>query len=391
VAAALMSQCSEAEKARVAAETTLAEARKNLEEQKQALEQARSELSNIFKALANDALRGNSDEFLKLAREVFEKLMKQASGELGQRQVAIQALVEPLNKSLASIQEELVRVDTQVEVLARSNQELRAETGSLVTSLRQPQIKGKWGELTLRRLVELAGMAEHVDFVEQVSVETESGRLQPDMVVHVAGGLQIIVDAKVPLHSFLKAVNIRTQEEYHEAMEEHARLVRSHVLKLASKSYWEQFKTAPKFVVLYLPGESFFSAALEKDHSLIEYAIEKNVILASPTTLLALLRSVAAGWRVEQLARNAEEISEIGKQLHERIRVFVEHMNRIGAALDTANKAYNSAVGSLEQKLIPGGRKFKELGVQTTAEIPDAEPTETSLRSLAAGGEEGEG
>ena len=294
-----------------------------------------------------------------------------------------------LTESLAAIQQELVRVDTQVGALQQSSESLRAETGSLVTSLRQPQIKGKWGELTLRRAVELAGMSPHVDFVEQQSLDTEDGRLRPDLIVHLPGGVEIVVDAKAPLHAFLNAVTIRTQDEYHKAMEDHARLVREHVNRLASKPYRNQFERTPKFIVLFLPGEAFFSAALQKDPTLIEDAIERDVIPASPTTLIALLRSVAEGWRAEQLAENAAQISALGRELHDRIRIFVEHLARIGSALDTANKAYNNAVGSLEQRVLPGARKFKELGVQATAELPDVEPTSVSVRQLAAGVSDG--
>ncbi|MBI1750953.1 MAG: DNA recombination protein RmuC [Acidobacteria bacterium] len=377
----------EEQRGRVAAETSLKEAAKNLEEQRKAIEEVRAKMAETFEALSATALKSSSQEFLKLAGMTFEKLKAEASGDLSKKEQAFQNLVEPITKTLSAMQQELVRVDTQVEALAKSSQELRAETGSLVTSLRQPQIKGKWGELTLRRAVELAGMSPHVDFVEQQTLETEDGRLRPDLIVHLPGGTQIVVDAKVPLHAFLEAVTIRTQSEYHAAMDNHARLVRAHIGQLASKAYWNQFERAPKFVVLFLPGESFFSAALEKDHTLIEDAMEKNVILASPTTLIALLRSVAAGWRAEQLAENAAQISELGKELHDRIRVFVEHLGKVGSALDAANKAYNNAVGSLEQRVLPGARKFRELGVQATAEIADVEPTGVAVRQLAASNE----
>jgi DNA recombination protein RmuC len=380
----------EEQRARVAAETSLKEAARNLEEQRQAIEEVRAEMSKTFDSLAGAALKNSTEEFLKLAGVRFDSLKKEASGELSQREQAIQGMVKPLAESMAAIQKELSRVDTQVGALEKSSQELRAETGSLVTSLRQPQIKGKWGELTLRRAVELAGMSPHVDFVEQQSLETEAGRLRPDLIVHLPGGVEIVVDAKAPLHAFLNAVSIRTQEEYHKAMEDHARLVREHVNRLASKPYRAQFEHTPKFVVLFLPGEAFFSAALQKDPTLIEDAIEKDVIPASPTTLIALLRSVAEGWRAEQLAENAAQISELGRDLHDRIRVFVEHLAKVGNALEAANKAYNNAVGSFEQRVLPGARKFRELGVQATAELPDVEPTGVAVRQLSASSNENE-
>ncbi len=389
-AEAARKRAEEEQRGRVAAETALKEAARNLDEQRQAIEDVRAKMAETFQALSHSALKSSTEEFLKLAGVTFDSLKKEAAGELSQREQAIQGMVKPLAESLTAIKEELVRVDTQVGALAQSSQDLRAETGSLVTSLRQPQIKGKWGELTLRRAVELAGMSPHVDFVEQQSLATEEGRLRPDLIVHLPGGVEIVVDAKAPLHAFLNAVSIRTQEEYHKAMEDHARLVRDHVNRLASKPYRSQFEHTPKFVVLFLPGEGFFSAALQKDPTLIEDAIEKDVIPASPTTLIALLRSVAEGWRAEQLAENAAQISALGRDLHDRIRIFVEHLSRVGNALDAANKAYNNAVGSLEQRVLPGARKFRELGVQATAELPDVEPTGVSVRQLAATATDGE-
>lgn len=375
----------EAQDGRVAAETALKEAAKNLDEQRQAIEDVRAQMTESFQALSAATLKSTTEEFLKLAGVRFDSLKKDAASELTQKEQAIQSMVKPLADSLTAIKEELVRVDTQVGALAQSSQDLRAETGSLVTSLRKPHIKGKWGELTLRRTVELAGMSPHVDFEEQTTTRTDDGTSQrPDLVINLPGGGQIVVDSKAPMDAFLDAVTIRTQDEYHAAMENHARVVRAHVNKLASKAYWNQFENTPKFVVLFLPGESFFSAALEMDRTLIEDAMEKNVILASPTTLIALLLSVAAGWRAEQLAENAAQISELGRDLYDRIRVFVEHLAKVGNALEAASKAYNNAVGSLEQRVMPGARKFRELGVQATAELPDVEPASVSVRQLAA-------
>jgi len=375
----------EEQRGRVAAETSLIEAAKNLEEQRKAIEEVRAEMSNTFDALASAALKSSTEEFLKLAGVRFDSLKKEATGELTQREQAIQGMVKPLAESMAAIQKELSRVDTQVGALAQSSQELRAETGSLVTSLRQPQTKGKWGELTLRRTVELAGMTQHVDFVEQESVETEEGRtLRPDMVVKLVGNRSILVDAKVPLHAYWKIDSIRNQDEYHEVLKEHAKLVRNHVNNLAKKNYGGEFADATDFVVLFLPGESFFSAALQKDPELIADAMEKRVVLASPTTLIALLRAISYGWRQSELAENAQRISDIGKDLYERIRVFAEHLVRVGKSLDNVNRAFGEAVGSYQQKLEPGARKFRELGVQATAELPDVEPTGVSVRQLAS-------
>jgi DNA recombination protein RmuC len=374
----------EEQRGRVAAETSLKEAAKNLEEQRKAIEEVRAEMSNTFDALASAALKSSTEEFLKLAGVRFDSLKKEATGELTQREQAIQSMVKPLAESMAAIQQELVRVDTQVGALAQSSQELRQETGSLVTSLRQPQVKGKWGELTLRRTVELAGMTQHVDFVEQETVQTDEGPLRPDMVVKLVGGRCILVDAKAPLHAYLKIDSIRSQDEYNQILVEHAKLVRNHVNHLAKSNYGGQYAGAIDRVVLFLPGESFFSAAVQKDPDLMADAIEKQIILASPTILIALLLAISYGWRQAELAENAQRISEIGKDLYDRIRVFVEHLAKVGSAIEAANKAYNNAVGSLEQRVLPGARKFRELGVQATAELPDVEPTGVAVRQLAA-------
>lgn len=374
----------EEQRGRVAAETALNEAAKNLAEQRRAIEDVRAKMAETFEALSHSALKSSTEEFLKLAGVKFDSLKKEATSELSQREQAIQTMVKPLADSLSAIKEELVRVDTQVGALQQSSESLRAETGSLVTSLRQPQIKGKWGELTLRRAVELAGMSMHVDFVEQQSLETEDGRLRPDMVVKLVGNRNILVDAKAPLHAYWKIDSIRNQDEYHEVLKEHARLVRNHVNHLAKKNYGGEFADATDFVVLFLPGESFFSAALQKDPELIADAMERRVVVASPTTLIALLRAIAYGWRQAELAENAQRISEIGKDLYERIRVFAEHLVRLGRSLDNVNRAYHEVVGSFENKLLPGARKFKELGVQATADLPDVEPTSVSVRQLAA-------
>lgn len=380
---------------RAAAESDLAGQRANLEEQRNLLEQAEAHLKDAFQALASKALEASSQQFLDLARTKFESLQKEATGELAKRHVAIEGLVKPLGEALGKLEGHLTQAEasrqdaygelrTSVQQLLVTNKELRQETGSLVSSLRQPQVKGRWGELTLRRAVELAGMSPHCDFVLQEFADTEDGRLRPDLIVHLPGGANVVVDAKVPLHGFLKVASAQSEAERREGMTEHARLVRAHVAQLSSKEYWKQFEPTPEFVVLFVPGESFFSAALEQDSTLLEDAIADHVVLASPTNLIALLRAVAYGWRQEHVAKNAQEISDLGKELYERIVTFLEHLSEVRSGLDKANKSFNSAVGSLETRLTSTARKLKEKGVQTSAEILEVGQTETSLRALSA-------
>lgn len=379
---------------RTRAETEKENTRASLDEQRRLLADAENTLKDTFDASAAKALERSSQQFLELARASFAGLQKEATGELGKREEAIKGLVTPLADTLKTLQDRLTKDDAtrredygslteQLRQLSTTSEDLRKETGSLVTSLRQPQIKGKWGELLLRRALELAGMSPHCDFTEQQTMEVDDGRRQrPDVYVNLPGGGIIVIDAKVPQGAFLNALSARTQDEYRAAMEEHARLVRTHVTQLSSRKYWEQFPQSPEFVVLFLPAESFFSAALEQDKTLIEDAMDKRVVLASPTTLLALLRAVAHGWRQEQLAENAREISDLGKELYDRVSVFAAYMNNIRTGLEAANHSFNDAVGSLEKRLLPGARKLKEKGIQAVKEIPDLEPTETSLRTL---------
>lgn len=380
--------------ARASAETAHAKAQENLAEQKRQFEEARAKLVETFQAAASQVLAENNSRFLELARTRLDSLQKEAAGDLSQRQTAISGIVEPMKQALESLRQHVAQVESsrqkaygelsaQVQQLSETGRALREETGSLVTSLRQPQIKGKWGELTLRRAAELTGMSPHCDFEEQVSAEGEEGRLRPDMVVHVPGGGKIIVDAKVPLHAFLTAVQAKTADDYRAAMGEHARLVKKHIQDLSGKKYAEQFEEAVRFVVLFLPGESFFSAAVEQDRELLEYANDRKVILASPTTFLALLHAVAQGWQQEKLAENAREIAERGKDLHERLLKFLEYLEDVRAGLDRANAAYNKAVGSLESRLLPAARKFQALAAPGSEEVPALAPVETLPRQIS--------
>jgi DNA recombination protein RmuC len=381
------------QKLRATAEKDALAQRENLAEQRRLLDDAQTKLKEAFQSLAGEALQASSRQFIDLAKARFDSLQKEAEGDLEQRKVAIQGMVDPLGKALNELRAEVGRVESarqeaygglraEVQLLVTTSKELRQETGGLVSSLKQPQIKGKWGELTLRRAVELSGMSPHCDFVEQQSVDTEEGRLRPDLVVHLPGGTQIVIDAKVPLHAFLTALSAQSDAEHRAAMVQHAALVRDHITRLSAKEYWKQFEPTPEFVVLFVPGESFFSAALEQDRTLIEDAIDKKVVLASPTTLIALLRAIAYGWKQQLVAENAERIKDLGKQLYDRMVTFAEHLQEVAKGLERANKAYNSAVASFDNRLMPSVRKFKEMGVGSSAEVPELEPIETSPRPL---------
>jgi DNA recombination protein RmuC len=391
-ARASQARIEEEQKLRATAEKDAQAQRDNLLEQRRLLDEAQQKLRDAFQALAGDALKASSDQFMELAKAKFDALQKEAEGDLEHRKQAIQSLVNPLESALKDLRTEVSRVESarqeaygslrsEVQLLATTNKELREETGTLVNSLKQPQVKGKWGELTLRRVVELAGMSPHCDFVEQQSVDTEEGRLRPDLIVSLPGGSQIVVDVKVPLHAFFKAVNAQSDAEYREAMLQHAALVREHIKDLSGKEYWRQFDPTPEFVVLFVPGESFFSAALEQDRTLIEDAIDKRVVLASPTTLIALLRAVAYGWKQQIVAENAERIKDLGRELYDRVVTFSGYLTEISKGLERANKAYNSAVASFDSRLIPSARKLREMGIGSE-DVPQAEPVETFPRPL---------
>ncbi|MBI2060372.1 MAG: DNA recombination protein RmuC [Nitrospirae bacterium] len=394
--------------ARVKAETQLAETVQRLEEEKKLLEDAKVKLTDTFKVLAGDTLNNNTTAFLKLAKETLDKVLTDAKGDLGKRQEAIQGMVKPLSESITKFEEHVRTIEKNrqeaysgltehLKGLSASQQQLQKETANLVTALRKPQVRGRWGEMTLRRVVELAGMSEHCDFAEQVTANTDlpaaartsaaqagEGRQRPDLIVRLPAQREIVVDAKVSLEAYLDAVAADSEETRKVAMARHAAQVRSHMNALANKQYWAQFTQAPEFVVMFIPGESFFGAAVDADHSLIEDGLEQRVVLATPTTLIALLRAVAYGWRQEQVAKNAQEISELGKQLYERMRIFAEHIGEVGKGLEKANASYNSAVGSMEARVLPAARRFKDLGAAPGAEVPLVQPIETTPRVLTA-------
>jgi DNA recombination protein RmuC len=375
-------------------ESALELERKASNEKIELVTRASEELRNAFKAMASDALKSNNSSFLVIAEETLKRFQSQARGDLEARQKAVADMVAPvrdsLNKVDAQIQQmEVARGDAygelraQVQSLISTQKELQSETGNLVRALRTPNVRGRWGEIQLRRVVEIAGMLSYCDFTEQESVTTESGRLRPDLVVKLPGGKHVVVDAKTPLQAFLDASETTDEDARRACLANHARQVRDHMNTLSGKKYWEQFDATPEFVVMFLPGETFFSAALEQDSSLIEHGVLNRVIPASPTTLIALLKAINYGWNQEKLARNAQQISALGKDLHDRLRLLAGHISSVGTGLDRAVESYNKAVGSLESRVLVSARKFAELGASVADDIPELEPIETTARALS--------
>jgi len=357
-------------------------------------ERAGEDLQNAFKALAADALKNNNSSFLQIAQETLKRFQSEARGDLEARQKAVADLVAPVRESLSKVDEKIQQLEiargeaygdlkAQVQSLITTQKELQSETGNLVRALRTPNVRGRWGEIQLRRVVEIAGMLSYCDFAEQETVTTDSGRIRPDLVVKLPGGKHVVVDAKTPLQAFLDAFETSDEEARRHCLANHARQVRDHINTLSGKKYWEQFETTPEFVVMFLPGETFFSAALEQDTGLIEHGVLNRVIPASPTTLIALLKAINYGWNQEKLTRNAQEISALGKELHERLRKLAGHITGVGANLDRAVEAYNQAVGSLENRVLVSARKFAELGASVAEQIPELEPIETTSRALS--------
>lgn len=371
------------------------------EEQKSAaekiaqLQSLEERLNREFQALSAKALRENNETFLNLAQTKLETFQSEARGDLEQRQKAVENLVAPINETLTRYDQQIQSMERsrsqaygslsqQVESLLVSQQKLESETSKLVKALRMPHVRGRWGEFQLRRVVELAGMSAHCDFVEQETMSSEAGRLRPDLIVKLPGGKNIVVDSKASLQAYLDALETDNEDRRKSLLQDHARQIRNHLQSLSSKAYWSHLKDTPEFVILFIPGEAFLSAAAERDADLLEDGVKQRVIFATPLTLIALLRAVAYGWTQERIADNARKISDLGKELYDRVATLTQHFRILGQSLGKSVKAYNDAVGSLEGRVLTSARKFKELGATPQNEILELEPIDQATREIQA-------
>ena len=367
-----------------------------LEARKSAFDLANAKLTQTFTELSNRSLQANSDTFLKLAEQRLDTQQEKAKNELNAREKAVEALVKPINEALKESQKQISELEksrseayggikNQLEEMQINQKSLKQETQNLVNALRRPEVRGRWGEITLRRLVELAGMVEHCDFVEQVHTQNDGQIFRPDMVVRMPDQRELVVDVKTPLDAYLSAAEAPDDAQRQLALERHAKNVRGHIRMLSSKAYWSQFEQSPEFVILFIPGDQFLSAALNEEPDLIEYALSEQIILATPTSFVALLKAVAYGWRQLALADNAKEIRILAEDLYARLATYVSHMNKVGRQLNSSVENFNKAVGSLERSVLPGARKFVELGVRAKKEVEKLESIESVPRTMIEG------
>lgn len=357
------------------------------------LDHTHNQLANTFNQLSNDALNRNNDSFLKLAEENLKRHQSEANAELQSREKAIEQLIKPINDALLNTSKQIHEIEKErkesygnlrstIEQMAQGQQSLQQETQNLVQALRRPEVRGQWGEMTLRRLAELSGMVAHCDFFEQTHTVTETGSIRPDMIVRLPENREIIVDAKTPLDAYLSAMQTSDDQVRAQELKRHALIIRQRVKELAAKNYWAEFSQSPEFVVLFIPGEHFLSAALERDQKLLEDAIQQNIILATPTNFIALLRTISYGWKQQALADNAIEIRELGETLYKRLNVFTSHLAKLGSNLSNTVDSFNKTVGSLERQIIPSGKRFLDMGIRAKDEINSVPEIATQIRNV---------
>jgi DNA recombination protein RmuC len=359
-----------------------------------ALNESREQLKESFSALSKHALDSNNESFLQLAQQKLGLFESRAQANLSEKEKSIETLLKPMAEALQKTEQQISNIEkdrkqafgsitTQLRLVTEAQHGLQSETEQLVRALRRPEVRGQWGELTLKRLAELAGMVNHCDFEEQAHVDVDDGKnIRPDMIVRMPEKRELIVDAKTPLDAYLSAVQANTQEEREAHMKRHARNVRDRMKELAGKAYWSQFKQSPDFVILFIPGEQFLTCALDYDDKLLEDAFANHVILATPTTLVALLRSVAYGWQQASISENAEHVRDLAQELYKRLHSFCSHLQKVGKNLDDSVTNYNKAIGSLERQVLPGARKFTELGIQAKDELPLIDEIEKKARDI---------
>ena len=367
--------------------TLLVKQKEHTDEKIQLIQQLELKLHETFKAITHDALQANNQSFLLLANTTFEKLHQTSKQDLELRQHAISDMLKPVNHTLTQVDQKIQELEKnrvgayesikqQILDLSLSNKELKLETTNLIKALRTPNVRGQWGEMQLRRVVEMAGMLPHCDFIEQATITGTDSIIRPDMIIHVPGNKKIIVDAKAPLTAYLEAIEAKSESERNQFLQNHARQVRQHIKQLSQRAYWEQFDETPDFVILFLPGETFFSTALEADPTLIEIGMREKVIMATPTTLIAMLKAVSYGWRQENIAKNAQDIQNLGKEMTKRLNDMIQHLSRVGKSLSSAVDSYNQTIGTFEKRVLVSARKFHQLGstdevVQDTQTIDD--------------------
>ena len=363
-----------------------------------AAERSRIELERTVESLARKALEQNNESFLRLAQENLQKFQVHAAAELGAREKAVESLVKPINEALQKTGLQIQEIERdrqrafgsigeQLKLMSETQIRLQNETQNLVKALRRPEVRGQWGEMTLRRLAELAGMVERCDFFEQQNVTTAEGRLRPDMIIRLPDNRELVVDVKTPLDAYINATEAADDAVRDAALAQHARKVRDRINELAKKEYWNQFSRSPDFVILFIPGDQFLSAALDRDPSLIDDALRQKVMLATPTSFVALLKAVAYGWRQVALAENAETIRALAEDLYGRLSTFASHLGSVGQSLGRAVDNYNKAVGSLERNVLPGARRFTELGVHPKKDLAQLDPLEMQPRKLESADE----